>query len=130
MAKKMDESKGERTRKITHVVISAVLLVVIIIFSKLTNKSVIDEILTVAAYTYGPLLGLYGFGILTKRKVIDKLVPVICIASPILTHILKIYSPEWFNGYEFGYELIVVNGMLTFGGLLALTKGRGKNIND
>ncbi|MFH1319299.1 MAG: sodium:solute symporter [Bacteroidota bacterium] len=126
--KKMDERRGERTRKITHVVISAVLLVVIIIFSKVTNKSVIDEILTVAAYTYGPLLGLYAFGILTKRKVLDKLVPVICIASPILTHILKIYSIEWFYGYEFGYELIVVNGILTFGGLLAITKFRGKDI--
>ncbi|MFH1320852.1 MAG: hypothetical protein ABII90_09405 [Bacteroidota bacterium] len=56
--------------------------------------------------------------------------PAICIASPILTHILKIYSPEWFKGYEFGYELIVVNGMLTFEGLLALTKGRGKGVSS
>ncbi|MFH1320856.1 MAG: hypothetical protein ABII90_09425 [Bacteroidota bacterium] len=68
-----------------------------------------------------------GLGVSLVRHI---QMPVICIASPILTHILKIYSPEWFKGYEFGYELIVVNGMLTFGGLLALTRFREKAVNS
>jgi hypothetical protein len=75
-------------------------------------------VLSVAGYTYGPLLGLFFFVILTKRQVKDKLVPLICLLSPALSYLLSINSKQIFNGYEFGYEMGLVNGLITFAGLL------------
>ena len=80
-----------------------------------------DKLFTVAGYTYGPLLGLYAFGLFNKRIVMDKAVPFICIASPIVCYVLSEYSVQLFNGYKFGFELLILNGLLTFMGLLLLS---------
>ena len=92
------------------------------IFSTLNDKAVIDKLFTIAGYTYGPLLGLYSFGLFTKRMVKDKLTPFIAIISPVICFFLSKYSVELFNGYKFGFELLLLNGLLTFTGLYIFSK--------
>src|SRR5690606_1207164 len=87
------------------------------------DRSVISAVFTAAGYTYGPLLGLYSFGMFTKLQVRDNWVPLICIASPILSYLINIYSEQLLAGYKFGFEILLVNGLLTFVGLLLLSKG-------
>jgi len=82
----------------------------------------IGVILIVAAYTYGPLLGLFSFGILTKRKVQDNLVPAVCIAAPIVCFILDKYQQRVLGDFKIGLELLIINGLLTFLGLLIISK--------
>ncbi|MFZ6052652.1 sodium:solute symporter [Halocola ammonii] len=117
--KKAEESK--RLRKLVHIGFSVVLFVVIIIFRYLIDASVIEELFVAAGYTYGPLLGLYAFGLFTKLKVRDRWVPVVAILAPVLSYILKDNSQDWFN-YKFTFEHLVINGILTFAGLLLLAK--------
>ena len=119
---KMNEGERNKIRKRVHIGMSLALLVVIIAFRYLIDKSVIDTLLKVASYTYGPLLGLYVFGLFTKRAVMDRFVPVVCLIAPALTYIIGMNSKEWFGGYVFAYELLAVNGMLTYIGLLILTQ--------
>lgn len=114
---KKPKPSDNKTRRLIHIGFSILLILVVWAFDKLGDESVINQIFTLAGYTYGPLLGLFSFGLLTKRKVIDKLVPLICIASPLLTFFIGKYSPEYL-GYTFGFELLLVNGLLTFSGLL------------
>lgn len=114
---KREKLQQERTRKRVHVAMSAVLFVVIVAMDHWISASVIDELLRFAGYTYGPLLGLYAFGILTRKHLWDKAVPVICIISPLLTYIVYSNSASWFNGYQFGYELLLVNGAISFVGV-------------
>ena len=111
-------------RKWVHIGFSVLLVFVILYFNSINDKSVIAELFTVAGYTYGPLLGLYAFGIFNKAKVKDKYVPIICIAAPIICYLLKDNSEAWLNGYKFGFELLILNGLLTYVGL------RGLKIND
>ncbi len=113
-ANKKDEENLKSTRKFVHVGISLLLLMVILIFHQITNESVISSLFTVAGYTYGPLLGLYTFGIFTAWKVRGKLVPYISIASPIICYFLNRYSEQLFNGYQIGFELLIINGAITF----------------
>ena len=94
----------------------------ILIFRQINDRSLIDTVLTVAAYTYGPLLGMYSFGLFTKMNIHDKLAPYICVLSPILTYIINANSKNWFNGYEFGFELLILNGLITFLLLLLISK--------
>jgi len=94
---------------------------VIIVFEQLNDDSVISELFTAAGYTYGPLLGLFAFGLFTEWKVKDKWVPVVAIIAPILSYILKNNSQEWFN-YTMSFEHLIINGALTFIGLLLLAK--------
>ncbi len=119
--------KHEQTklRKKVHVVMSALLVTTIMIFKWVNDESVISAVFRVAGYTYGPLLGLYAFGLFTRLKVRDKLVPLVCIASPILTYIINANSEAWLGGYKFGFELLILNGALTFIGLLAVSKRTG-----
>jgi Na+/proline symporter len=119
---KMQDSVRRSIRKRVHIGMSAVLLVVIIAFRYMIDRSVIDTLLYVATYTYGPLLGLFAFGLLTRSAVLDKLVPVVCIAAPVLTYVINMKSEEWFGGYVFAYELLAVNGFLTFLGLWMLSR--------
>ncbi|MCK5856822.1 MAG: sodium:solute symporter [Bacteroidales bacterium] len=119
-----DETKKVRIRKTIHVGISFVLLAVIVIFGSFNKDSVINELFAIAGLTYGPLLGLFAFGLFTKYKIRDYLVPIVVIAAPIASYILKIYSKEWFNGYEFGFELLIVNGLFTFIGLFIIRDKR------
>ena len=111
------EEKKKKIRKQVHIFISIVLFAVIIAFKFLVNQSVISALLTVAGYTYGPLLGLFAYGIFTKNKIKDKYVPFVAVLSPILTYFVNMYSEQIFWGYKFSYELIIVNAFFTIAGL-------------
>lgn len=111
------EVTKRRQKFIVHIGFSLLFLVIILIFKEINERSVIDAVLNVAGYTYGPLLGLFSFGILTTRIVHDKLVPVICLISPIISYGISSNSADWFNGYQFGIEILIVNGLITFLGL-------------
>ena len=112
-----DEGQVTKTRHLTHIAFAVILLAVILLFRALNTQAIIDTVLMLAGYTYGPLLGLFFFGIFTKRNVRDKFVPVVCLLSPVLCYVLNENSKAWFGGYLFGNELLIVNGLLTFGGL-------------
>ena len=109
------------TRKIVHVGFTALLFVVIVLFDAINDQSVVSGLFKVAGYTYGPLLGLYAFGMFTKRNVIDRFVPALCVIAPLLSYILQANSEVWFGGYKIGFELLLINGMLTFSGLYLLS---------
>lgn len=110
---KQEPEKQVKTRKKVHVLFCFILLVVILLFDALNNESVIKSLFTVAGYTYGPLLGMFSFGLFTKHKVKDKFVPFVAIASPVICYILSLYIP-------FGFELLILNGFITFLGLFLL----------
>lgn len=123
---KREEKQKQRLKLIVHIGFSVLFLLII-----LGTKSYVDSnpdtdliglILTIAGYTYGPLLGLFSFGIFTKRKLMEIGVPLICIAVPLICYWLDKNSTELFNGYNFGYELLIVNGLLTFLGLWIISK--------
>ena len=121
----MSEAKKTRIRYIVHISIALLFFFCILIFRALNDKAVIDKLFTIAGYTYGPLLGLYSFGLFTKRIVNDRVTPFIAILSPAVCWILSRYSVELFNGYKFGFELLLLNGLLTFAGLWIFSrKGR------
>ena len=110
----------EKLRKRAHLMISILFVVMILLFRLLNSTSVIDAIYTICGYTYGPLLGLFAFGMMTKRTPCDKYVPYICIASPIVCYAID--AMTWnMAGYRFGYELLMMNGALTFLALLAVS---------
>jgi SSS family solute:Na+ symporter len=116
-----EESVKIKLRKKVHVIMSVLLFVVILLFDVINNDSVISALFKAAGYTYGPLLGLYAFGLILKRKVKDKLVPLVCIVSPIICYSLNVFSEALLNGYKFGFEILILNGMLTFFGLLIIS---------
>ena len=120
--KGISEVKRTRIRYAVHLSIALVFFISVMIFSVLENKAVIDKLFTIAGYTYGPLLGLYSFGLFTSRRVSDRVTPVIAILSPVICYILSRFSVELFNGYKFGFELLLLNGFLTFMGLLLFSK--------
>lgn len=110
-------------RKLIHVGFAVLYLLVIVAFRPFHNQSLIDRIFDIAGFTYGPLLGLYSFGMFVRgRKVNDKAVPYIAIASPIISYLLKLYSKQLLFGYQFGFEILIVNGLLTFAVLWAFSK--------
>ena len=116
------ENQQKKIRKKVHVFMSLLLVVVIIIFKYVLSRNIIDSLLTVAGYTYGPLLGLFAFGIFTKFKIRDKLVWIVAICSVILTILISNIPPEKLGGYVVGYELLPFNGLLTFMGLFLIRK--------
>lgn len=118
---KYDEQQKNKAKNWVHVGFSAVFFLIIIISQQFADQSLIDLILKLAGYTYGPLLGLFMFGILFKLGIKDKLVPLVCLASPVICYILDINSKTWFNGYIFGFEILILNGALTLAGLLLLS---------
>ena len=107
---------NEKLRKRVHIAMCLFFVVFILLFRAVNSTSLIDAIYTIASYTYGPLLGLFAFSLFTKRMPHDRLVPYICIASPIACYALDA-APQALWGYRFGYELLMINGLLTFGGL-------------
>ena len=119
---KKQEKQRKRQKLIVHVGFSLLFLIIIVAFREINERSVIDAVLNVAGYTYGPLLGLFSFGVFTKRIVKDKLVPLICVLSPILSYLLSTNSEAWFGGYKFGLEILIANGMITFLGLWLISK--------
>ena len=118
----ISEKKKERIRYMVHIAFAIILLTVIIIFRAINDRAVIDKLFTVAGYTYGPLLGLYSFGLFSRKPVRDKLVPVIALVSPCICYLLSSYSVLIFNGYKFGFELLILNGFITFAGLLLVSR--------
>ena len=112
---KQDPEQQIKTRKYSHLLLSFVLLGVILLFRVINDQSVIKSLFIVAGYTYGPLLGMFSFGLFTKWKIRDKWVPLVAIISPILCYIIKLYIP-------FGFELLIINGLLTFIGLYILKR--------
>jgi len=108
-------------RKRVHILISIILIIVIILFNSLfTDVSVIWELFKAAGYTYGPLLGLFAFGILTKYQLKDKFVWIVAIIAPILSFVLNEYSIDIFSGYQIGFEILIINGLFTFLGLVLI----------
>ncbi len=118
----LTESQITRYRKTIHVIFALVYLLVIMVFRPFHNDSLINKIFDIAGFTYGPLLGLYMFGLFVKKRTVnDKFIPYIAVLSPVICYLLKIYSKELFWGYNFGFEILIVNGLLTFVALLLLS---------
>ena len=117
-----------RNRHLVHIGFSLLMFLVILLFNSLTDQSVVSMIFTVASYTYGPLLGLYAFGLFMQSKTVrDKWVPAICVVSPLITFWINSHATEWFSGYIFSVEIIIVNGLITFLGLLLISKSTQEN---
>jgi len=117
----LTEKQRIKTRTWVHLGISITVLIVIMIFRVINDQAVIQKLFTIAGYTYGPLLGMYAFGLFTTRTVKDRYVPLIAILAPILCYFLSQNTEAWFN-YKFGFELLIVNGGLVFLGLLGISR--------
>lgn len=120
------EEVALRRRGKVHITLSVILVFFICLVEALNSKSVIDAIYIIASYTYGPLLGMFAFGLFTRRRTRDRWVPLIAVASPILCYALDRFVMQSY-GYKFGYELLMLNGMLTFAGMYALSSKELKN---
>lgn len=120
----MSEKQKKRFRQIVHLVFAGLFLLFVMIFYWKGSRSIIDVILKIATYTYGPLLGLFTFGIFVKRRPVDKLVPVICFAAPIICYFIDegVNKHNWLGGYKIGLELIIINALLTYIGLYLISK--------
>ena len=108
--------QAKRTRLAVHLLISALFALIILVFKAVNNRSVIDAIYMIASYTYGPLLGLFLFGLFTKKRPRDKYVPYICLLSPLICFTID-HLTKQYTGYVFGYEMLMLNGSITFFGL-------------
>lgn len=117
-----DEKKKIFVRRSVHLLLAALFFILILSYEKMIEESIITTILKVAGYTYGPLLGLFSFGLLTKLNLKEKYIPLICMVSPLICFLMSLYSKELFDGYQFGFELLILNGLLTFTGLLIFSK--------
>jgi Na+/proline symporter len=119
----LDEAQQKRTRRIVHISFAFIFLACIMVFKWIDNKSIINIILDLAGYTYGPLLGLFFFGILTKRKLGGGYgVTGVCLLAPTLCYILAKNAGTWLQGYQIGFEMLLINGLLTFAGLWSISK--------
>jgi Na+/proline symporter len=116
----LDEKQKKRIRYAVHASFAFILLMVIVVFRAINDRAVIDKLFTIAGYTYGPLLGLYAFGLFMPYNVRDRWVPLVVLCSPVLCYFLSNYSDVLFGGYKFGFELLLVNGIITFAGLFLL----------
>ena len=114
--------KNKRIRMLVHISFSALIFFVVLIFHAVNDQSVITAVFTAAGYTYGPLLGMFSFGMFTKFQIKDRWVPIVCVLSPLVSYLINLYSPVIFGGYKFGFEIIILNGLLTFLGLLIIRK--------
>jgi len=117
-----DEKRRMKIRYAVHSGIALVMMMVIIGFRAINDQSVISKLFTLAGYTYGPLLGIYAFGLFTKISVKDRWVPVIAIISPVLCYVISIFDQDILSGYNFGFELLILNGLITFAGLLIIRR--------
>jgi Na+/proline symporter len=116
------EARQKQVRQRVHLGFAALFMACILYFAWLDSGTVLDTLLKIAGYTYGPLLGLYAYGILTKRMPQDRLVPVVCVLAPAFTYLLATYSTTLFFGYQMGFEVLLVNAALTMGGLAVVPK--------
>ncbi|MEZ4973219.1 MAG: sodium:solute symporter [Cyclobacteriaceae bacterium] len=120
--KNKPEAIKQKQKNIVHVGFSILFLIIILIFKEVNERSLIDAVLMAATYTYGPLLGLFAFGVFTKRRVQGKFVPVVCLLAPILCYLIVINAPDLLNGYKVSYENLILNGLLTCLGLFLISK--------
>jgi Na+/proline symporter len=119
----LTEKQRKRIRLTVHLAFTLVFMLCILIFKSIGDRSIIDRILDLAGYTYGPLLGLFAFGIFTRRQLPNTyLVTVICLVAPLLCIIISQNAAKWFGGYQIGIELLLINGIITFLGLLLISK--------
>ena len=116
------EEQVMRTRRMVHVGVSVVLALVIFIFEAINNEAVISAIFTVAGFTYGPLLGLYAFGLFTKRGLLDRWVPAVALLAPVAAYIDRLIIEWLFKSYEMGFEFLIMNGLYTFLGLWIISR--------
>ena len=126
----LTEAQKKKMRQRVHLAFALIFLVFVMVFKWINDSSMIGLILKVATFTYGPLLGLFTFGILLKRNVTDKLVPFICIASPVICFILDRYQKQIFGSFEIGLELLIINGLITFVGLWMISKPAEKELRN
>jgi len=121
--KNLDERQKKKIRRTVHVCFALLFMLCILIFKWINNKSIIGVILDLAGYTYGPLLGLFAFGIFSKRRLPDSwMITAICLLAPACCYFISRNASDWFGGFQIGIELLVINGLLTFLGLLMLSK--------
>lgn len=120
IVEKYDQDGQERIRKMVHIGMSVTIILMILIFKVINNESVINNLMKAAGYTYGPLLGLFSFGLLTRYSTRDKWVPIVAITSPVLTYLMQIALAEIMPEFQIGFELILLNALITFVGLLFL----------
>lgn len=111
------EKEVKSMREKVHIGMAVCMGLTIAVFNFINNTSAIDAVYKLASYTYGPILGMFAFGILTKRRTKDRCVPWISIAAPAVCLVLQLNSERWFGGYQFSYELLIINALLTFIGL-------------
>jgi Na+/proline symporter len=123
---RLTEKEKQSIRYLVHAGFAVLLLLVIVLFRAINDRAVIDKLFTIAGYTYGPLLGLYAFGLFTKFGVKDRFVPLVAVISPVLCYLLSQFSGPLLNGYKFGFELLIVNGFITFAGLFFLRARNNK----
>ncbi len=123
------EKKIRRTRYVVHIAFTILMVGIIITYSAISNEALISSLFTIAGYTYGPLLGLYFAGLYTKWQIRDVYVPVVAVASPLVSYLLSIHSEWLFNGYRFGFEILILNGLLTLLGLWLIKRKPAKGIS-
>ena len=125
----MNENQKKRLRQRVHLTFAALFLLLIMVFKWADNPSMIGLILKLASYTYGPLLGLFAFGILTRRVVNDRLVPAIALTAPLICFVIDSWQVTLFSNYQVGLELLIINGAITFAGLRLISKPHGRVLN-
>ncbi len=124
-----NKRRSEKTRKWIHICMTFILFIVILLANAFKDKDVIHTLFILAGYTYGPLLGLFFFGIFSKRKVEDKLTLIVCIIVPFLMYVFKSFEEEWFNGYQSGFEILGYNAILCYLGLYLLSKSKDRTVS-
>ncbi len=123
----LTEKRQKNIRLLVHFCFTVVFFLCVLMFREINSKSIINNIMAIAGYTYGPLLGLFTFGIFTRRSLPYSLLTVaVCIGAPLLCYVLNLYAANWLNGYKIGIELLIINGLLTFIGLWLIS---GKEVN-
>ena len=110
------------TRKLVHAVMSLLMVIVIVIFYELNNDSAINAVYSLAAYTYGPILGMFIFGLACRKRVRDRWVPLVAVLSPLVCYMLQSHSEAWFGGYQISFELLLINALVTVCGLCLLIR--------
>ena len=125
--KQLSDKELTHKRERVNIGITLLITALIITFDSVSNRSIIDTFYSVASYTYGPILGMFTFGIISKRKVRDSLVPAVAISAPLIALLIDHNSEAWFNGYQFGFEILIINALITIGGLMLISHKTKQN---
>ena len=129
LPEKKDVNQG-RIRLWVHIGFTLLIFLTIVVFDQINDRSVVTAVFKVAGFTYGPLLGMYVFGLSNKLSIKDKWVPIICIVSPLISLMLDLNSESWFSGYRFGFEILLINAAITYGGLLLVVVNKGLGVRN